>query len=273
VHAFAERYTGAMAFRGSSFVAREGRIVHGPFPVRWRVLNALVVFGLLVMMTAWLGRNPRTLSCTAGPQGTCTLQGERNVARFARASLRGARAEVHGGPSQSTRGELVLEEARGDRGVVAWNERGAQLAADKIDAGLRSGDAFSVSIANPPLWIVIVMVLFGAAGVARLVVVARNAGRFEIDVITSGAGVRVTRRLLGVSLGARVLSIEDARDVEVERAGGAHERGRLVIVRKTGERVPLSARFYAGLPKHEQAAEELRRVIAVDARTEVAARP
>ena len=243
----------------------EGRVVHGPFPIRaGRLLGAITAVVLGGVLVA-LFLSTDVVACEAGEDGTCTVQQTLSRdARFPSASVRDVRVDHERGSKGAKYGvDVLVLEGGGTLRLRRVDEDQAEQAARTIREGLASHGAFQVTLRDP--WYAsllgVGMAVFGVV-LARSAV--RGMGRYAIDVVAGGQALRVTRRILGVAVSSREVFAADAERVDVDvgvvpdawknRGEADPVGGRVVIVDHSGERRLLSDDFHRGEAIHLRAA-------------------
>lgn len=243
--------------------------MHGPFPARMR-LFAFALCALLVgAMFTWLALRTERLACPA--TGTCTIDGR---PKFERANVRDIRIEHRTGSKSSKYDVVVFDLANGTRVESMQVEPGyGNDAVLRIRDALASNKPWDETLTGPRF-----LAPFGIAGLVASIVIVFFAlskmGHLDLVVDPNGQTLRVRRSLFLVPLGTKEVSLERVERVGLER--GAIDPGlkqryekdvpacRIVLVRRDGEKVPLSRALFPGHALHLRAAAALRAALALE---------
>jgi hypothetical protein len=242
--------------------------VHGPFPIRVGRLFAVPAALLFVLICSAMALESERVTCNG--DGACTTEHFMRQRSFSAAQLEGAHVDIETGSKGAKYGVVVLEVRTAPIRLMRVDPNDAEEAAAAINRAKRERRPFEVELHGPRAG------LIGAA-LALLVAVSllysglKRLGRFHLDLVQRGTGLRVQRRILGVPFGrARELSLEDVVDVEVEH--GAIKQfwgpkgqptlpgGRLALAHRSGLRSPL-IEDYPGQAVHLHAAAHLRALL------------
>jgi len=245
-------------------VQPSGRVVHGPFPVRWGVLGtafaALFVGGMLTLV----GLMHERFACPS--IGTCTID---DKAMFERAQIHGVRTVIETGSKNSKYGVVIVELDGGrERRLMRTTPGEASEAEAAIRRSLADGTPIDVTLHGPRI-----VVPFGIAGIVAFVVFGAMAfsrmGRVNMT-IERGA-LRVRRSVLGIPLAARTFPLERVAGIVVERGTlswvlqARYEQpiavGRLLLIYADGAQQPLTRALYPGHALHLRAACALRAML------------
>ena len=250
-----------------------GRIVYGPFPVRpGRLVGA---FATLVLAVAFAGIALETqhLACDFGAGGTCALTSVASLradARFASRDLRGVRmeSEWRGKRNKTEYGIVVLTVRDRELRLKGIDADEARAIVQTVQAGIERGEAFHVTAAGKR-WLLLLgaVALFVSLSMAWTGV--RRMGSFMLT-LRPDRSLSVTRRVLGVPIWSRDLSLAGVIDVAIawtdERDFWRHRwmqprrLGRIAFVGRDSPQ-PMTSWYWPGRTLHYRAAAALRRAL------------
>jgi hypothetical protein len=235
-----------------------------------RFFGFALAFVFVGALLTWLALRTERLACPA--TGTCTIDGR---AAFDRDSLREVRIEHRTGSKGSKYDVVVFDMGNGRKWDSMQVEPGdADLAVSHIREARASGQGWDETLHGPQF-----LAPFGiAAMIASLVAVffaLAKMGHFDLIVEPNAQTLRVKRSLFSFPLGATDVPLDRVVGVELERgviSPGLKQRYeqdvpacRLLLVRRDGEKVPLSKALFPGHALHLRAAAALRTALALDA--------
>lgn len=269
---------GRTDYRAAPPVEPGGRVVHGPFPVRWlRLLGGLVLFPLgLLIGVAYA--DPIRLACNVSAD-SCTLTSSRlspKTRHFPTSHLKRVRTEiVPGSEKDSFRGVPVLVlEPEGEMRLRRVPPDNARSFERRVNARLAEGGSFDEPL-YASAWLLLLGVVFGVAAVGLGVAGVRGAGRYVIEFDSDPRRLHVTRKILGIVVKRSVVSTSGVVDVRVEwtrvrdfwhsRHHPGETRGRLLLVTEVDE-VPVSERLHQGWQVHRDAEQQLRTAFRLEPR-------
>jgi hypothetical protein len=243
--------------------------VHGPFPARMRFFAFALVAAFIGALFTWLALHTERLVCPAA--GVCTIDGR---PRFQRARVRDVHIEHRKG-SKNAKYDVVVFDLEGGGKIESMQvepDYGNDAVLHIRDA-LASNKPWDETLTGPRY-----LAPFGIAGmIASLVIVffaLSKMGHFDLVVDPNGQTLRVRRSLFLVPLGTNDVPLDRVVAVELERGAltpGLKQRYekdvpacRLLLVRRDGEKVPLSKALFPGHALHLRAAAALRAALAIE---------
>lgn len=263
-----------MVFRAPTLRARTGRVAYGPFPIRFGLfLGSLGVLLLGVTVFA-IAIEREEVRCDAA--GDCVADGRiARPRRFAAREVKDVRVVEERGSKGGTYGVVVLDMPPRQIRLMRTTPRDAAIAASELRAGLARGGPFAVAV-DGPIWMLAIAIgaLVGAVAMARSALF--GIGRMQLDLAQGGAALRVTRRVFGIPVGAREVSLEGVRDVSVEhgristfftgRGQPPPACGRLLLHDADGSTRPVTEQSFPGTVVHLRAAIALRAALELEPR-------
>jgi hypothetical protein len=265
-----------MVFRGPVFKPTSGRVDYGPFPIRQGRLAASFAALLVALLMALFVLEQEHLTCTPGASCvvTGTILSQRRA--FPTAALRDARVVIERGSKGGEQGVVVLvvDGAREIRLQSAPPAEAAEVAAT-IRARVASKQPIDITLQRSQwLWIPALGAL--VIGITMACSALKGFGRFRLDVVKGGAGLRARRSIFGVPVSSHEVSLEGVTDVRIEggvlgemwlgRGETASPAARIVLVDQAGAGRPLTATVFPGQAVHLRAAAELRAILGLERR-------
>lgn len=247
----------------------KGHVVHGPFPARMRFFGFALAFAFVGALLTWFALHTERLACPA--TGMCTIDGR---PRFDRSLVRDVRIEHRKGSKNSKYDVVVFDLSNGSRVESMQVEPGdADLAVSHIQYARASNGPWDETLHGPTF-----LAPFGVtAMIASLLVTffaLAKMGHFDLIVEPDGQSLLVRRSLFSFPLGTKRVLLDRVTSVEVERGAispGLKQRYekdvpacRLLVVRRGGEKVPLSNALFPGHALHLRAAAALRAALGLE---------
>jgi hypothetical protein len=262
-----------MDYRHATPIGPEGKVVHGPFPVRLARL-AIAVLGLLVApLFLAMALDDARFDCD---RDRCRYRGSHLVDRadtFPRSRLRGVRVDIQIGTKGKKSGIPVLDLSDHELRLATVELDEAQrfsLALQQALAEKRARFALDLEATRA---FVVPGVLFLVLAASALFAALRGIGR--VVLVARGAELYLTRRVFGVPLRRDVFDLRGVTDVEVDwqrstsfftpKYSPGDTYGRLVLVRGA-EREPLTEGRFPGYHLHRRAERGLRDLLALQPR-------
>ena len=270
-----------MTYRHMETRAIEGRVVHGPFPVRWAALIFMVVGLVFALGATCFALASDSLVCV--PEGTCVVTTRRppfatKTYTLERGELTGegrVRVERIVGAKGHVSGRVILHsDRRPERALLETSVEEAEHVAAEANLALESRRALDVTIRNGKVSALValgLLVLGAWAAYSHF----KNAGRMWLVVVRGGVALRVVRAIFGVPIASRELPLEAVEDVRVDTTeiddfwtakGMKTAMGRLELVDRNGAVTPLSDAYFTGKTLHYRAAAELRAILGLEPR-------
>ncbi len=263
-----------MVFRAPALRARTGRVAYGPFPIRIGLLLGSVGVLVLGVIVFAIAIEREEVRCDAA--GACVADGR--IARprsFAAREVKDVRVVEERGSKGGTYGVVVIDAPPQQLRLMRTTPRDAASAAGELRAGFARREPFAVAV-DGPIWMVAIAIGALAAAIAMVRSALFGIGRLDLELAQGGAALRVTRRVLGIPVGARELSLEGVRDVSVEhgristfftaRGQLPPACGRLLLHDADGSKRPVTEPSFPGTVVHLRAAIALRAALELEPR-------
>lgn len=246
---------------------------YGPFPMRFGRLFAAFAALFVAVLSAALALETQYLECDFRDGGACSLESVaslRSSARFASTELRGVRMEsVWRGKGKGTEyGIVVLNVAAREYRLIDTDPERAREIVRNVEIARERRTTLRETIAGRR-WLLLVTAVTGLMTLSFLRTAVRRMGALKLT-LGHDRSLRVERRIFGLPLGARMLSLHGTTDVGLEWSDErdfwmrSHEVprrvGRIVLVQGDG-RVPVSEDYWPGKTLHYRAAAALRRAL------------
>lgn len=260
-----------MVFREPGWRPRAGSVAYGPFPVRkGRLLGSFAAL-LVAVIAATIALQEEQLTCTADARCVLGSTLVPSSPSLPSSPLRRVSVAIVSGSKGAKHGVVVLafDDGREVR-LLQVTPAEAEDAAREIRSGIEAKRPIDVTVHGPRIALVFTL---GAAAMwlTMLYSALKGLGRMRLELVQDGAGLRVRRRVLGIPLGARELSLEGVTDVRVEtgtlgemwltRGQAPSPAARLVAVDRSGESRPITDRVFPGQAVHLRAASDLRALL------------
>lgn len=265
-----------MAFRGPVFKPTSGHVEYGPFPIRQGRLVASFAALLVVLLLTFFAIEQEHVVCTPGANCVITHTILSRTRAFPMAALRDARVEINQGSKGGKDGivVLVIDGAREVRLQRVTPAEAAEIAAS-IRASLASKQPINVTLPRS-WWLILPALGLLVVWITMAYSALKGLGRFQLDVVQSGAGLRVRRHIFGVPVSSHVVSLEGVMDVRLEggvlgemwlsRGEISSPAARIVLVDRADARRALTAAVFPGEAVHLRAASELRAILGLERR-------